>query len=57
MTKIPLREFVRQHRDEIDKKITAAIGRPTYPVSELERVVWVGRDKRLNKWAKRRGME
>ncbi len=57
MTKIPLREFIRQHRDEIDKKIIAAIGRPTYPVSELERIMWVRDDEKFNKWAKREGME
>ena len=57
MTKVPLREFVRQHRDEIDKKIRNTVGKLAYSVSELERIVWVRDDEKFSKWAKSRGME
>ncbi len=57
MTKMPMRQFVRENRDEITKKIQAALGKTTYPVSELERIMWVTEDHKLNKWAKSKGME
>lgn len=53
---VPLRQFVRDNREAIDYLIGKATRRPGASFTELERIVWVREDYKVNKWAKRKGM-
>jgi len=52
-----MRQFIREHRDELDAIIRAARKRPNAKLNDEERLQWIANDEGLYLWARREGVQ
>ena len=48
-----LREFIREHREELDAAILATPGMQGYRLNDDDRADWIRNDEGLYNWARR----
>ena len=51
-----LRDFIREHRAELDDHIKGRLGRPSMTLSDEGRREWILNDEDLYNWARREGV-
>lgn len=53
MPKISIRQFIKEHRDDIDAAIRSVV--PEARIDDDERRLWILNDEGLYNWARREG--
>lgn len=51
-----LREFIKEHRAELDECIRKALDRPEFKLNDEERRLWILNDEGLYNWARSEGV-
>ena len=51
-----MRDFIKNNKEEIDKAIRQALGRPEAKLNDGDRREWILNDEGLYLWAKREGV-
>ena len=51
-----MREFIREHREELDTAIRGALKKPDFPMNDRERELWILNDEGLYGWARSEGV-
>lgn len=52
-----LREFIDEHRGELDKCIRNAVGDQNFDIDDDEREMWIANDEGLYEWARSEGVD
>jgi hypothetical protein len=51
-----MRQFIREHREELDSAIRSALKRPDAKLNDEDRRQWILNDEGLYLWARRSGV-
>lgn len=51
-----MKQFIKENREEIDRGVRRALGRPDYRLNDEERRQWILNDEGLYLWARSSGV-
>ena len=51
-----IREFIKEHREEIDEGVRRYLKRPDFRLNDEERRQWILNDEGLYRWARSEGV-